>query len=78
MIYSGPLGRNSHKIIEYFEVCDHEIYVEINYYTYIKKVPIFFFLLLRARQFQEFQKSRKNTTLQHGCWKQVRFQLKYD
>lgn len=22
IIYSGPLGRNSHKVVEYFEVCD--------------------------------------------------------
>jgi hypothetical protein len=22
VIYSGPLGRNSHKVVEYFQVCD--------------------------------------------------------
>ena len=82
VIYSGKLGRNSQKMIEYFEV-----HIILHYDVYFSVVdPICMMknksmppdlLFYTTRQFLECLKSKTSTTPQHGCLKSVQLLQKY-
>lgn len=103
LIYYGPLGRRSSKIIEYFEANTLLTSVTILYqFKYCHVVSIWatemrldmfkactasnsvlifrfshVFCIFFNRGFLEFQKSKRITTLQHGCWKLLHHLLRH-
>ena len=67
VIYSGPLGQNSNKIIEYFEVFFSTWYFSSS--ISFKSIMHYLNQYSFCRQFLESQKSKRSTTPQHGCSK---------
>lgn len=63
MIYAGPLGRNSQKIIDYFEVR----HAPEMFLVHIMRILSKSNLLYKHRQFLEFQKLMINVIQPRGC-----------
>jgi hypothetical protein len=82
VIYSGKLGRNSQKMIEYFEVnivLQYDAYLSVADLIKIttnKSIPSNL-LFNTTRQFLECLKSKTSTTQQRGCLRSVQLLQKY-